>query len=255
MECPHLSEALCDNWDQHWADFSEAAKNAPATRYRERVCLRLLQVRSSGAGVRMLDIGSGTGGFAEQFCSRFPEARLLGLEISKTGVELSARRVPRAEFVQRDLMAAPPNDQQISFGATHAVCSEVLEHLDDPLTFLLNAKMYMAPNCRLVVTVPGGAPNRFDTYIGHRRHYSPADLQMLLETAGFEVDLATGVGFPFFNLYRVVTTWRGDRLKQDVSGPPSLAVRVGMAIFAVLFRLNLMSSGLQTVAVARRRPD
>jgi 2-polyprenyl-3-methyl-5-hydroxy-6-metoxy-1,4-benzoquinol methylase len=251
-----MSEALCDNWDQHWADFSEAAKDAPATRYRERVCLRLLQIPAPGSDVRMLDIGSGTGGFAELFCTRFPEARLLGLEISKTGVELSARRVPRAEFVQRDLMAAPPNDrQQVSFNATHAVCSEVLEHLDDPLTFLLNARVYMSPNCRLVVTVPGGTPNSFDTYIGHRRHYSPANLQTLLEAAGFEVDLATGVGFPFFNLYRLLTTWRGHRLKQDVSGPPSLALRAGMAIFAVLFRFNLMSSGWQTVAVARRRPD
>lgn len=251
-----MSEALCDNWDQHWTDFSEAAENAPATRYRERVCLRLLGIPAPGTGVRMLDIGSGTGGFAEQFCSRFREAKLLGLEISKTGVELSARRVPRAEFVQRDLMAPRANDQQqVSFGATHAVCSEVLEHLDDPLTFLLNAKMYMAPNCRIVVTVPGGTPNSFDTYIGHRRHYSPGDLQTLLQSAGFEVDLATGVGFPFFNLYRLLTTWRGDRLKHDVSGPPSLVLRLGMAIFALLFRFNLMSAGWQTVAVARCQPD
>jgi trans-aconitate methyltransferase len=250
-----MSEALCDNWDQHWADFSEAAKNAPATRYRERVCLRLLRIPPSGPGVRMLDIGSGTGGFAAQFCSRFPEARLLGLEISKTGVELSASRVPRAEFVQRDLMVAANDQQQVSFNATHAVCSEVLEHLDDPLTFLMNAKLYMAPNCRLVVTVPGGTPNSFDTYIGHRRHYNPSDLQTLLETAGFEVDLATGVGFPFFNLYRRLTTWRGDRLRQDVSGPPSPALRAGMAIFAVLFRFNSMRLGLQTVAMARCRPQ
>lgn len=247
-----MSEALCDNWDQHWADFSEAAKTAPATRYRERVCLRLLKIATPGAGVRMLDIGSGTGGFAELFCARFAEAKLLGLEYSKTGVELSARRVPRAEFVQRDLLAPTSGQQDFSFAATHAVCSEVLEHLDDPLTLLLNAKMYMAPGCRLIVTVPGGTPNRFDTYIGHRRHYSPADLRELLAKAGFEVELATGVGFPFFNLYRQLTTWRGDRLKRDVAGPPSLALRAGMAIFAFLFRFNRMSSGLQTVAVARR---
>jgi len=250
-----MNEALCDNWDQHWTDFSEAAKNAPATRYRERVCLRLLNIQAPGAGVRMLDIGCGTGGFAELFCSRFPEARLLGLEISQTGVELSAKRVPRAEFVQRDLMAPANAQQDVSFGATHAVCSEVLEHLDDPLTFLLNAKAYMAPDCRLVVTVPGGTLNSFDAYIGHRRHYSPGDLRALLEAAGFQVDLAAGVGFPFFNLYRLLTTWRGDRLKKDVSGPPSLLLRAAMAIFALLFRFNVMTCGLQTVAVARRPPD
>ena len=249
---PAMSEALCDNWDQHWTDFSQVSRNAPATRYRERVCLRLLEIPGSGAGVRLLDIGSGTGGFAEQFCSRFPQASLLGLEMSKTGVDLAAQLVPAAKFIQRDLLAPlPVGEQETTFGASHAVCSEVLEHLDDPLTLLMNAKRYMAPGCKLVVTVPGGKPNRFDLYIGHRRHYAAADLRELLETAGFDVVHATGVGFPFFNLYRLLTRLRGDNLKHDVNGPPSFCVRVAMAVFSVLFRFNLMSSGWQTVAVAR----
>jgi SAM-dependent methyltransferase len=250
-----MSPALCDDWDRHWTDFSAAGDMAPATRYRQQLCIRLLALTAPGEGVRLLDIGSGTGAFAELFCSRFSKARLRGLELSQTGVDLAACRVPHAEFLQRDLIAPSPNCEDRPFRATHAVCSEVLEHLDDPLTFLRNTKSHMAPDCRLVVTVPGGKPNAFDTYIGHRRHYSAQDLRQLLQTAGFEVELATGVGFPFFNMYRLVTTWRGERLKQDVSGPPSLTVRMGMMIFGFLFRFNLMRWGWQTVAVARHRPD
>lgn len=249
------SPALCDHWDRHWTDFSAASDMAPATKYRQRLCIQLLGLAAPGAGVRLLDIGSGTGAFAELFCSRFRQAALRGLELSQTGVDLSARRVPQAEFLQRDLMAPSSDRQDSAFAATHAVCSEVLEHLDDPLTFLRNTKAYMAPGCRLVVTVPGGKPNVFDIYIGHRRHYSADDLRQLLEAAGFDVVRAAGVGFPFFNLYRLVTTWRGERLRQDVAGPPSLTVRSGMLIFGFLFRFNLMSSGWQTVAVARCRPD
>jgi 2-polyprenyl-3-methyl-5-hydroxy-6-metoxy-1,4-benzoquinol methylase len=40
------------------------------------------------------------------------------------------------------------------------VCSEVLEHVDRPRELLANAAAYLAPGCRLVVTVPGGADVR-----------------------------------------------------------------------------------------------
>jgi len=249
-----MSQAVCDNWDQHWTDFSEASEMGPATLFRQRVCLRLLKIAGRGEGVRMLDIGSGTGNFSERFSESFPSARVHGLEMSQTGVDLASRRLPQATFEQRDLLQPLPAGSKPAVQATHAVCSEVLEHLDDPATLLRNAMPYMAPGCRLVVTVPGGKPNAFDLHIGHRRHYTADDLRQLLESAGFEVELATGVGFPFFNLYRLMTTWRGIRLKEDVSGQPSFLVRTGMLVFGLLFRFNLLSAGWQTVAVARYRP-
>jgi SAM-dependent methyltransferase len=249
-----MQQAICDNWDRHWTDFSESSEMGPATKYRQRLAIKLLGVDAGGAEVRMLDIGSGTGGFAQLFCARFSQAKFHGLDLSPTGVALAGRRVPQAVFEQRDLLAPLPEGDAVRFQATHAVCSEVFEHLDDPLVLLRNAAAYMAPGCRLVVTVPGGRPNVFDRYIGHRRHYTALELRQLLESAGFEVERATGAGFPFFNLYRLLTTWRGERLKQDVSGPPSLLVRAGTVIFCLLFRFNLMSTGCQTVAVARYRP-
>ena len=248
-----MTHPQADNWDQHWTDFSEASEMGAATKYRQRLAIKLLAVQASGAGVRLLDIGSGTGGFAKVFCERFPQAALHGLEMSPTGVALAGRRVRRAVFEQRDLLERLPDGAAARFQATHAVCCEVLEHLDDPLVLLRNAAAYMAPGCRLVVTVPGGRPNVFDRYIGHRRHYTGQELRQLLESAGFEVERASGAGFPFFNIYRLLTTWRGERLKQDVSGPPSLMVRVGTVIFSLLFRFNLMSAGWQTVAVALYR--
>ena len=59
-------------------------------------------------------------------------------------------------------------------------------------------------NPESVVTVPGGPMSAFDRHIGHRRHFSPDDLRAVLLAAGFQVERTTGVGFPFFNLYRLV---------------------------------------------------
>jgi SAM-dependent methyltransferase len=216
----------------------------------------MLGIDPRDASAHVLEIGSGTGRFAEEFHARLPFASFLGLDLSHTGVELSRGRVPAVRFIQRDLLQPAAAEQRIDFSATHALCSEVLEHVDDPGLLLRNATKYMAPGCKLVVTVPGGRRNAFDAHIGHRRHYTPGELAALLESAGFTVERAYGAGFPFFNLYRVCTTLRGRRLIQDVSGKPGWLVHGGGVVFGVLFRLNLMYPwGWQTVAVARYRAD
>ena len=56
-----------DDWDRHWLDFSAAAELSPATRYRRRLALRLLAEDRRNTSVRMLEIGSGAGQFAEEF--------------------------------------------------------------------------------------------------------------------------------------------------------------------------------------------
>jgi SAM-dependent methyltransferase len=183
-----------------------------------------------------------------------PAAQILGLELSKEGVELSRMKVPDASFEERDLMVPEPPAAEQRAWATHAVCSEVLEHLDEPERLLKNAIPYLAPGCVLIVTVPGGPMSAFDRYIGHRRHFRPKELRRLLERAGFEVERVTGAGFPFFNLYRLMVIVRGRRLVSDVSaGAIRKPARIAMAFFALLFRLNVDSSrwGSQTVAYAR----
>ena len=250
-----MRQAICDDWDRHWTDINQASEMGPTTRWRSRIVLELLGVSRDDEAVRMLEIGSGRGEFAEKFVGTYPSAAFLGVELSATGVELASRRVRGAQFVQRDLLAPAREDQAAGFHATHALCSEVLEHVDNPALLLRHAAEYMAPGCRVTVTLPGGPWNAFYRHLGHRRHYTPGELQKLLESCGFEVETCGGVGFPFFNLYRLLLTARGEKLIGDVSGPPGLIVRLGSAVFDRLFHLNFGRRwGWQTVAVARYRP-
>jgi SAM-dependent methyltransferase len=243
-----------DDWDRHWLDFSAAAELSPATRYRRRLALRLLAEDRRNTSVRMLEIGSGAGQFAAEFLTAAPHAQFLGLELSHTGVDIATRRVPAARFLPRDLLARATPDDGVDFRATHALCSDVLEHLDDPALLLRHATAYMAPGCKLVVTVPGGWYSAFYGHIGHRRHYTPAELSDLLESAGFAVERVCAAGFPFFNIYRMLVTLRGQELIAEAARAPSLLMRASGAIFDALFRLNMMHPwGWQTVAVARYR--
>ena len=166
--------------------------------------------------------------------------------------------MPGAQVRVCDLLTAPqPAAGEVGW-ATHAVCSEVLEHVDEPVRLLRNARAWLAPGCRLVVTVPGGPMSAFDRHIGHRRHFSPGELGRVLVEAGFETQLLAGAGFPFFNLYRGLVIARGERLVDDAAvesrdTPQARVIAAAMLAFKPLLAVSLPRSplGWQTVAVAR----
>jgi trans-aconitate methyltransferase len=243
-----------DDWDAHWAEYAGSAAENPAQEFRRRLILRLLAGVSPSS--RILDIGSGTGDLAVSLRAAYPDTALLGLELSRTGVELAQRRVPDAVFLQADLSTGEPPPAEYASWATHAVCSEVLEHVDDPVALLENCRPYLAPGCLLVVTVPGGPMTEYDRHIGHRRHFDPPELRRLLTEAGFDVSEATGAGYPVFNLYRRLMRALGSRLV-DIAGSaePSAVSRIGMRAFGLGLRSTRLSArGWQIVAVARRPP-
>ena len=164
--------------------------------------------------MRMLDIGSGQGDFLWQAAARFPGSNLAGFEISEVGVCLSRTKVPKARFVVADLLQPSKDLAQFTGWATHAICSEVLEHVDDPVAFLKQAKKYLADDATMIVTVPGGKMSAFDRHIGHRRHFARQEIRAVLDQAGLRVESVYLAGFPFFNLYRLLVIGRGKKLSR-----------------------------------------
>lgn len=250
-------EKIRDDWDAHWTEYADSAEKNPSQKYRRQLCFSLLDLARAKGPVRLLDIGSGQGDFASETRMRHPEVEILGLELSQSGVDIASSKVPGAAFVRRNLMEAGQPDAAHRRWATHAVCSEVLEHVDDPRRVLTNARDYMSPGCRLIVTVPGGPMSAFEKHIGHRQHFTPEKVRALLESSGFEAERATGAGFPFFNLYKCAGCLRGKRLIEDVrrgknGEPASRTALLAMAAFDVLFHFNIPSSpwGWQMVARA-----
>lgn len=239
-----------DDWDQHWSEFGETAERAPGLRWRHRLILSLLRLPADRPA-QVLEIGSGQGSFALDFLRANPGTRFVGLELSQVGVDKAASRVPSATFLQRDLCQPVRNgDVPAGFAANVAVCSEVLEHVDDPVLLLRNAAAYLETGCSLVVTVPGGPISAYDRHTGHRRHFTTSTLGSILRESGYEVDSLYSAGFPFFNLYRQVIVLRGEALVQDVAGRPSVVARLGIAVFDLLFRMNLRRWGYQILGVA-----
>jgi len=247
------SPAPDDDWNRHWDAYAEANALNPAQDYRRKLILERLGLERAGVA-RVLELGVGQGTLSSELRARFPHAELLGLDISQRGIAMARERVPGGTFLQQDFMLPFTLPERYAAWATHAVCSEVLEHVEEPHQVLVNARRCLAPGARLVVTVPAGPRSKFDLHIGHRRHFTAKALAALLTGAGLELESLHGAGFPFFNLYRLAVLARGDKLIDDATqkGTPPLAARLAMRAFSGLFALNsgVTRWGWQLVAVA-----
>jgi SAM-dependent methyltransferase len=214
--------------------------------------------REQGPQARLLDIGCGQGDFLAGARSRNLAAEYAGIELSESGVAISRAKLPGVDISRVDLFDPPPEAQRLRGWATAAVCTDVIEHVDDDVGFLRAARRFVAPGGRLVVTVPSGPISAFDRHIGHRRHYTPERLQRALEDAGFTVDRVSRAGFPFFNLYRALVIARGRKLIAAVESGAMVGggrgiENLAMRGFRFLFRFNRTDSrfGWQLVALAR----
>jgi SAM-dependent methyltransferase len=245
-----------DDWELHWQRFADSAALNPAQAMRHQLVLDLWGECAADTSANFVDFGSGQGDFLEKFQRRYPHAKLLGLELSARGVAISRKKVPSATFIAADLFSPSQEIDSYRGWARGAVCSEVLEHVDDPTAFLRAASQYLGANALVLITVPGGRMSAFDRHIGHRQHFTRESLHEILVRGGYRVEKIYRAGFPFFNLYRLAVIARGDKLVQDAEARPHGAIGglldITARLFGWLFKMNLRDSlfGWQIVAVA-----
>jgi 2-polyprenyl-3-methyl-5-hydroxy-6-metoxy-1,4-benzoquinol methylase len=242
-----------NDWDSHWSEYADTASINPAQAYRRSLILEHLALPADGVGCRLFEVGSGQGDLSLEISRRYSSVQLLGLDLSETGVAIAQQKVPTGSFFKQDLMDPLQIPERFHAWATHAVCAEVLEHVDDPVRVIGNARQCLAPGARLVVTVPAGPRSAFDRHIGHQRHYTAASLRQVLEDAGYCSVRVFRAGFPFFNLYRLAVVARGKKLiSEATSGELTTTGRAAVKPFSTLFRWNTADSplGWQLIAVA-----
>ncbi len=246
-----------DDWENHWRDYAYATMKNPAQSMRHHLLLDEINALGTRCNL-LIDIGSGVGDFLKMSVQAHVANEYIGFEISEMGVDISRHKVPEAIFYQVDLYSPPKEVIPYIAMADVVVCSEVIEHVDDPIEFCRRIKAYVKPGGKLLLTVPGGPMSSFDKHIGHRTHFNRASIDKLLTAAGFNVDKIHLSGFPFFNLYRLLVLFRGKRLITDIKSNQGIFSRVlsnlMMGCFRVLFFFNMRHSlyGWQVIVSASR---
>src|SRR2546423_776983 len=145
-------QASQDDWDAHWNQYAESAAENPAQQMRHEIIARLLcEDAGPGGTMRIFDFGSGQGDLVQKLKPLLPTARFVGAELSESGVAISKRKVPAATFVVADIFQPPAALNEFANWPHHAVCSEVLEPVDDPVAVLKCGPDYLAARARLIV--------------------------------------------------------------------------------------------------------
>lgn len=255
-----MSHHMQDDWDRHWDDYSESTKRVPSLRFRRAIILNILK-KEKADKFNIVDFGSGPGDLLNYISKNFNTKNMLGLELSAKGVAISSKKLPQALFIQKNLLESRNLQKELKHLACFAdygLCVEVIEHLDHPEKFLQNIKYYLKPDAKLILTVPGGLMSEFERHLGHRKHYTKAELSKLLYSAGYTNFSIKAVGFPFFNLFKIMTIMRGKKLINDAkkkksSGFSYYLSSIIMKIFNILFKFNLnfIPLGWQLVAVIK----
>jgi len=151
----------------------------------------------------MLEVGCGTGNALRYLESAASGGTVLGMDLFEDGLRFARRRVS-CPLVQADILQ-PPFERQFQLIGLF----DVLEHLPDDDKILSDIYRLLAPEGRLLITVPAHQMlwSYFDEASHHFRRYSKSDLSARLEAAGFDIHYLTEYMLAIFPL-----VWVGRRL-------------------------------------------
>jgi SAM-dependent methyltransferase len=139
-------------------------------------------------GEHPIEIGSGTGEYAQEWAPSFTA-------FTATEADESRHRSLRARFEGHDvirvrylLLGDEASDAAVQHSA--AVAFNVLEHIPDDVAALRAMRQLVRPGGAVVLIVPAfpSAMSRFDLAIGHQRRYTRRSLGEALTGAGLETE-------------------------------------------------------------------
>jgi SAM-dependent methyltransferase len=222
---------------------------------------RVIAVAGAPAGRRVADIGCGTGELLRELTATWPGADLVGVDFAASRLRTAAAAAPPVTLVDADLGGALP----FADAAFDTIfCTEVLEHLKDPVRCLRELRRVLTPDGRLALSVPnatGFAPfhrlaplvagewlrGKLLPYEHPANTDQPIDtcwtfgeIEDLVRAGGFTVDVRDGLAyFRYLEMLPVVrTVWR-----PLMSSAEWLLPRVGGARFAYHVLLRCRPAG------------
>lgn len=238
-----------DDYDAQWLQLSDFLKYNPGSRHRRR--LIKLALERMGVVGRVVDVGCGLGETVQFLASAFPDNRFTGADFSPVAIEECGRRMPQHQWVVADISKGPVKGDHEAL-----VCSEVLEHLDDPATAVRHLAASVRPGGIVVITVPHGPVFATERAVGHVTHPSAAELGEWISAAGLSIEVHWCWGFPGYLGLKWLANRNPemamDQLANGEYGPLAKGLNhVAYAATAVTSLPN-SSRGVQSVVAARR---
>ena len=185
-------------YDRFWEDAPDYVRYNPGARHRRRLILRAIgQVPCAS----VLDVGCGDGTLLGQVRHARPDIGVwAGADLSVAQVERNKSRFADIDFYALDIQKAA-----LERTFELVLCSEVIEHLDDPIASIVHLASMVNPGGRLVLTCPTGTIYATERHFGHVRHPTRAWLEQEMAAAKLRVVSLQCWGWPVYGLLKWAT--------------------------------------------------
>ncbi|MCY4110057.1 MAG: class I SAM-dependent methyltransferase [Chloroflexi bacterium] len=160
-----------------------------ALRHASRYHAWMFSLIEDFVGVRVLEVGAGSGNLTRFLARRSP---VTALDISSEALELLTGRLDgvNVETIVADVADSAGVSELVGRGFDTIVSSNVLEHIENDETAIRNMREILAPTGGRVLLIVPAHPLLFgalDGAAGHHRRYSRSGLSSLLRDAGFTI--------------------------------------------------------------------
>ena len=191
--------------EQFYREYAEIEDTHWWFRGRRAIFEHILRPFEPRAGMRILDIGFGTGAMLG-FLARYGD--VIGMDMSADAIRFARTRCDRPMLLG-DITAVPLQPRSVDL----VTAFDIVEHVDDDRVALAELARVCRPGGHTLLTVPAF---RFlwgnqDVISHHKRRYTLAQLRARVEDAGFRV-----VTISYFNalLFPIIAAVRvGRRLR------------------------------------------
>lgn len=178
-------------YDKRFGELSQHLNEEETIRWK--AIASVLKEQHRGGALRVADFGCGRGWLSHKL-SDF--GRVSGFDVSEKAIENARQCFPGLDFICLDASEAIPEEFAGTFDLV--VSSEVIEHIQDQLSYLKNIFTLLRPGGHFLISTPNGA--WFDAFYRDGREswkqpvenwLSLPELSKLLKQAGLSTTCAT----------------------------------------------------------------
>ena len=180
----------------------EAGSRHPLDVVSRKLALRLIRRHGRVDYPLVLDVGSSSGYFVDEFKAGMPGASMICSDYLTEPLMRLARAHPDIPLLQFDACRCPLPDACLDV----VTALNVLEHIGDDQAALHQMARVLKSGGLAYVEVPAHPIlyGIYDKYLLHNRRYNMSDLIRKAEVAGFEIAESTHLGFTILPPYYLV---------------------------------------------------
>jgi len=238
------------DYDSQWDRLGDFIQHNPGARHRRRMIGRILS-NLPERPERIIDLGCGPGFTISAVSVSCPLAELVGIDFSTSAIREARNRMPQHTWIVADATSTTDLEP-----ADVVICTEVIEHVDDPHRFAAQLLNFCREDGHLILTTQSGHVHATERAVGHLRHFSKSDLREILENAGWNVIEVRSWGWPGYWLLKKIAnvnpTSTMDKLGNGSYSPLAKAINKLAYVLTRVFSLHNSPLGTQLVVVALR---